>query len=89
MTDVEKRRIKLLQDVRKSYSDKYTPPAVHPRYQSAYSSLYSDEEQVRPRSTFFLRFIISVLILLMFYFADYQTEKQTIINAVQENLLGK
>lgn len=97
MTDVEKRRLRLLQDVRKNYSDKNTPPAIHPRYRSAYHSLYKDEdeEQARPKSTFFLRLVIATFIFVCFFMIDYNKKEvasissQTIIKEVQKDLFGK
>lgn len=97
MTDVERRRLKLLQDVRKNYSDRNTPPAVHPRYSSTYHSLYQDEfdEQTRPRSTFFIRLIIAALIFAFVFVIDYNKEEianvnsQTIVNEVQKDLFGQ
>ena len=97
MTEVEKRRLKLLQDVRKNYSDRSTPPAIHPRYSSVYHSIYSDEtdEQCRPQNTFFLRFIIAAFLFAVVFMVDYHKEKivnvdsQTIINEVQKDLFGK
>lgn len=97
MTDVEKRRLKLLQDVRRNYSDKNTPPAIHPRYSYAYHSIYSDEtdEQSQPRSTFFLRLIIAAFIFAVIFMVDYHEEKivnvdsQTIVNEVQKDLFSK
>lgn len=97
MTDVEKRRMQLLQEVRRNYSDKNAPPAIHPRYQSVYHSLYNDEieEDDRPRSTFFLRFLIAAFLFAMVFLLDYREEKianvssQTIISEVQRDLLSK
>ena len=97
MTDVEKRRRRLLEDVRKDYSDKNPPPAIHPRYSSVYHSIYSDEtdEQCRPQNTFFLRFIIAAFLFATVFMVDYHKEKivnvdsQTIINEVQKDLFGK
>ena len=43
MTETEKRRIALLAQTRKTYSDKNSPPAVHPRYKGAYQSIYKNE----------------------------------------------
>lgn len=97
MTEVEKRRLKLLQDVRKNYSDKNTPPAIHPRYSSVYHSIYSNEidEQYHPQNTFFLRFIIATFLFAVVFLVDYHKEKivnvdsQTIISEVQKDLFGK
>ena len=40
MTEAERRRNELLRETRKIYSEKYAPPAIHPRYQNAYQSIY-------------------------------------------------
>lgn len=97
MNDVEKRRLQLLQETRKNYSDKYSPPAVHPRFQSTYDSLYRDcqNEQTEEHGTFFVRAVIAVLIFALFFLMDYSNEKigtvdsQIVINEVQRNLLGE
>ena len=44
MTETEKRRSELLAQTRARYSEKYTPPAIHPRYQSTYHSIYQIAE---------------------------------------------
>ena len=84
MNEVEKRRIQLLQDTRKNYSDKNTPPAIHPRFQSAYRSLYQDEEQ----NHFFTRIILAVLVLGI-CFVLQQDEQQTLINIIQDDLFSE
>lgn len=97
MTEVEKRRLKLLQEVRKNYSDKNTPPAIHPRYNYAYHSIYEDEfnEQSRPQSTFFLRLIIAAFIFAFVFMIDYHEEEivnvnsQTIVNEIQKDLFSQ
>ena len=96
MNEVEKRRLKLLQEVRKNYSDKYTPPAIHPRYSSTYYSLYqNDDMQNSPRSTFLLRLIIAALIFAFVFVIDYNKEEianvssQTIVNEIQKSLFSQ
>lgn len=97
MTDVEKRRLQLLQEVRKNYSDKNTPPAIQPRYSNAYHSLYKDglEEETRPRSTFLLRLIIAAFIFAAVFMIDYHEEEvvnvnsQIIVNEVQKDLFSQ
>ncbi|MBQ8803983.1 MAG: hypothetical protein IJZ53_10135 [Tyzzerella sp.] len=82
MTDVERRRLKLLQDVRKTYSERNTPPAVHPRYQSTYLSLYaSEEERMHAKGTFTMRLIISILIFGLFCIINYQNESYGAIDS--------
>ena len=97
MTDVERRRLKLLQETQKAYSGRSNPPAVHPRYQSSYHSLYGNEqnESLEKRSTFWVRLIISVLIFALCYVIDYRKEEygfvnsKTIVREIQRNLFGK
>lgn len=97
MTEVEKRRLQLLQDVRKKYSDRNTPPAIHPRYSSTYHTLYheSEEETMPKQGTFFLRVIIAGLIFGLVFMLDYRQEEiknvdsQTIINVLQDDLFGQ
>ena len=96
MNEVEKRRIKLLQEVRKNYRDKSTPPAIHPRYSCTYHSLYqNDEVQFSPHSTFLLRLIIAALIFAFVFVIDYNKEEianvnsQTIVNEIQKSLFSQ
>lgn len=96
MSDIEKRRLKLLQETRKSYSEKYTPPAIHPRFQSTYLSLYgSEEEDSKSNNSFFARTVIAILIFALCFVMDQRNEKvwnvdsQVLVNTVQENLFGK
>ena len=84
MNEVEKRRIQLLQDTRKSYSNQNTPPAIHPRFQATYHSLYQEEEP----NHFFTRIILAVLILGICFILQQQ-EQQTLINIIQEDLFSK
>ena len=72
MTDVEKRRIKLLEDTRKMYSEKQVPPAVHPRYQSAYRSLY--EEASGKTGTFGVRVFIAILLFVLVFTMHMQNK---------------
>jgi len=97
MADIEKRRLKLLQETRKNYSDKYTPPAIHPRFRNAYTSLYGmdNDENIKNRSTFFVRALIAVIIFTFIYIMDYRNEtignmsSQFVISEVQRTLLGQ
>lgn len=85
MTETEKRREKLLQDMRKAYSEKNNAPAVHPRYQFAYHSLYAAEskESKEKKGTFVIRAVISVLLFVLFAAMDYREEKIGNIDSVQ------
>lgn len=97
MNDVEKRRLRLLHETRKNYSDTYAPPAIHPRFQSTYHSIYGrdETEYVENRGSFLIRTVIAILLFVLFFIMDYRNEKigtvdsQTVVNEVQKNLLGK
>lgn len=97
MTDIEKRRSNLLAQTRTMYSEKNHPPAIHPRYKSAYLSLYDEGEynHVATSGTFLLRIILAFLVFVLFFVMDYRKEKigtidsQMIIEEVQKDLLGE
>lgn len=81
MTEIEKRRVKLLRDTRKTYSEKYAPPAIHPRYQSTYNSIYGPEEEISNKnSMFFTRIIISIVIFALFFVFDYKKMSIGMVN---------
>lgn len=84
MTEAEKRRLALLEQTRKTYSEKYTPPAVHPRYKGVYQSIYKNENMTKHekgKNTFGIRLIIAILLFGLFVAASYNgiqgTEKVT------------
>ena len=97
MNNVEKRRLRLLQETRKNYSDTYAPPAIHPRFQSTNHSIYGHDEHeyVENKGSFFVRTVIAVLLFALFFIMDYRNEKfgtvdsQVVVNEVQKNLLSK
>lgn len=73
MTESEKRRAQLLYQTRELYSDKKIPPAVHPRYQSYYETLYHTEtEKNESHSTLGIRILIAVLLFALFVAMDYK-----------------
>lgn len=73
MTEAEKRRAQLLYQMRELYRDKTIPPAVHPRYQSCYETLYeSKADKTVTHSTLGLRIFIAVLLFAMFVAMDYR-----------------
>ena len=80
MIDAEKRRMELLTQTRKMYSEHYAPPAIHPRYQSTYQSLYRVETKNKQESsgTLGVRFLIAILLFCLFVVAgksgDIDTE---------------
>lgn len=72
MNATEKRRKELLEQMRRLYSDRREPPAVHPRYGSAYRKLYgSDSSEETSQSTFGIRLFLAALL-----FAAFITMKQ-------------
>lgn len=97
MNDVEKRRLRLLHETRKNYSDTYTPPAIHPRFQSTYHSIYghNENEHEENRGSFWIRTVIAMLLFALFFIMDYRNEKigtvdsQVVVNEVQKNLFSK
>ena len=97
MSDIEKRRTQLLQDTRKIYSDQYSPPASHPRYQSVYASLYDEgfDEKSSNIKLFFIRLFVAVLIFGAIFLLDYREEKianvnsNMIIREIQKDLFGE
>lgn len=78
MTETEKRRKELLEHTRRLYSDKYTPPAVHPRFNGTYYSLYkAEKEKEEEKGTFGIRLIVAVLLFGLYIAAgksDFDTE---------------
>lgn len=90
MNQTEKRRKKLLEQTRNLYRDQSITPAVHPRYQAAYSRLYPDEESVI-KSTFGIRIIICVVIFAFFVlneqngFGLYEIDNLQVLNYIMQN----
>ena len=90
MTETEKRRITLLQETRKTYSEKYTPPAIHPRYQSAYQSIYKNDDFSREEkgtSTFVARTVVAILLICLFAIANKNglEEAKTVTNEIKQD----
>ena len=69
-SDTEKRRRQLLAQTRSLYSERNSAPAVHPRYRSAYNSIYGDREDEEPASTFGLRVVFCCLLFIGFVMMD-------------------
>ncbi len=72
MNSAEKRRKQLLEETRRLYRDRRDLPAVHPRYGSAYSRLYEDEEDRYPAGTFGIRVFLCLLLFAAFVTMDRQ-----------------
>lgn len=90
MTDTEKRRIELLEQTRKTYSDSYAPPAVHPRYGAVYQSLYQKEREDKKTSSFVMRFVIAILLFGLFFVANKKEMKEAgmVMNEIQQEFDG-
>ena len=69
MNDSEKRRRQLLEETRSLYSDRNSPPAVHPRYKFAYARLYGDVEEMAP-GKFGLRLFLCFMLFAAFVAMD-------------------
>ena len=65
MNDTEKRRKQLLEQMRNIYDEKNIPPAVHPRYGSAYRRLYEEDREFE-QGTLGIRVFICVLLFVAF-----------------------
>lgn len=97
MTEIEKRRSELLAQTRNMYQEKRTPPAIHPRYQSAYLSLYKEDGEEVPVSpnTFLIRTLIAFFVFVLFFVIDYRKEtfgtidSQSIIEVIHTDLFSK
>ena len=78
MSDSEKRRKELLEQTRERYSD------YHPRYGSAYSQIYGNDELPVP-GTLGIRAFFCFLLFTIFVAADYKEEK--ILNVSSEKIV--
>lgn len=91
MNESEKRRKMLLERTRELYNDKYTPPAVHPRYGAAYRRIYGGEDETSV-STLGIRTFFCLLLFLLFVAMDYKGEEvlnigsDEIIETISEDL---
>lgn len=89
--DSERRRRELLEQTRQRYSDRFTPPAVHPRYSSSYNRLYG-EEGAGSESTFGARVFLCLLLFVAFVTMDmkkqevFHVDSQRIVNEITTDL---
>lgn len=84
MNNSEQRRKELLEQMRKSYDERREPPAVHPRYQSAYSQLYNNQEETKHASgTFLPRLFLSFLLFAAFVIMDRQDYEVLHVDSAQ------
>ena len=89
MTETEQRRIELLRQTRKMYAEN-SIPAVHPRYNNAYSSLYGREVSKEKEGTFGIRTIIAILLFCLFVLANQKEmeEAEVVSNLIQQEYGG-
>ena len=78
MNDSEKRRRQLLEETRSLYSDRNSPPAVHPRYKFAYARLYGSEDEMAP-GTFGLRLFLCFMLFAAFVAMDKDVYKRQLL----------
>lgn len=86
MTESERRRIKLLKDTRERYRDKGEVPAVHPRYQGTYRSLYTDQAEENEEGSFRtlgIRTALCVIAFILFAVMDREGESVFHVNSNQ------
>ena len=93
MTETEKRRLALLEQTRKTYSEKYAPPAVHPRYKGVYRSIYLNEDvtkQAEEKNTFVIRLMIATLLFGVFVVASHYRVAgvEKVVAEIQQELGG-
>lgn len=90
MTDSEKRRLELLHQTRMLYSDRHTPPAIHPRFHTTYADLYDKNGREHGNlvsSTLGIRIFIAVVLFAAFVAIDYKEAEYSEVsstNIVQE-----
>ena len=97
MTDIEKRRLELLTQTKNMYSEKIFPPAIHPRYQAAYHSLYGKNgaEKSKGDASFGIRVAIAILLFAIFFFMHQQkytvgkVNSQSIVEEIENNLFSE
>lgn len=86
MTETEKRRIELLAYTRRVHGERNVPPAIHPRYQGVYQSLYPTEKQTR-KSTFGSRLLLAILLFtVVAVFQDSSKEVQMVVKQMERNI---
>ncbi len=84
MTDSEKRRLELLHQTRMLYSDRRTPPAVHPRFHTTYANLYDNQGRDKGSvvsSTLGIRIFIAIVLFGAFVAFDYNEAEYAEVNS--------
>lgn len=78
--DSERRRRELLDQTRQLYSDRWSPPAVHPRYSGSYNRLYGEEAE-GSGSTFGARVFLCLLLFAAFVTMDMKKQEVFHVNS--------
>ncbi|HCR83296.1 hypothetical protein [Muricomes intestini] len=92
MNESEERRRELLRQTRKLYNEDVGIPAVHPRYGHIYHDLYGDDEERRPKNSFYFRLILAVLCFVCYIWIDYgkidvaNVNSEKIVNQIEHQL---
>lgn len=85
MNDSQKRREQLLKNTRKLYDSGSEGRAVHPRYKAEYP--FGNEEETEEKSSLGIRLLFSMLLFLVFVFAERYNE--SLYFAITECIMGK
>lgn len=83
MNDSEERRRELLRQTRRLYNEDSFVPAVHPRYGHIYHDLYDEQPGDRPKSSFFFRLSLGVLVFICYVWMDYGKLDVANVNSAQ------
>lgn len=97
MTESAQRRQDLLSQTRRTYSDKSTIPAIHPRYGNIYHTLYEtntskEETKHNSKHLFHIRVIIAILLFILYAGMDLQDitigtyNSEQVVDAITENI---
>ena len=91
MNEIERRRQELLTRTKNIYNNKKQPPAIHPRYQGMYHSLYEKQKN----SSFVVRLAIALTIFLFFFAIHYQSvdigfvDSKIVVQEIEKNLFSE
>ena len=84
--DSERRRRELLEQTRQLYSDRFNPPAIHPRYSGSYNRIYGEEGEGNGNGgTFGARGFLCLLLFAAFVTMDMK--KQEVFHVDSERIV--
>ena len=94
MNEIEKRRHDLLMQTRNLYNEKFTPPAIHPRFRMIYRSLYEKDEKKKQKSSWLrvmlvLFFIAVIYVLYQQEFSIGSINYETVVETIKNKLFGE